>query len=470
MQDRSVRQGPEPAGSNVDTALACLVVLLHYFEIAADPQQLVREFAPSAGRFDSLSLVRAMRAKGLKSRQTRSGIDRIDRLPLPAIAIGRDGRFFILARAGQGRILVKEAFCPPDEWSIAELGDRWTGEIIFVTRRSQIHASNLGFGLRWFVPAVLRFKGLLIEVLAASLFLQIFGLIAPLFSQVVIDKVLVHRGLTTLDVLAVGLVTISLFEIVLGGLRTYVFAHTTSRIDALLGARLFRHLLALPIAYFESRQTGQTVARVRELENVRQFLTSSGLTLVIDLAFTVIFFIVMYWYSANLTYVVLASLPVYTALSIFITPLLKERVEQRFEHGAANQSFLVETISGIETLKAMAVEPQMRQRWEESLAAYIKASFRTISLGTFGSQSVMLVNKIVTAAILWFGARAAIAGDLTVGELVAFNMLAGQVHGPILRLAQLWQDFQQFRISIDRLGDILNTRTESTVTAAQPNS
>ena len=215
-----------------------------------------------------------------------------------------------------------------------------------------------------------------------------------------------HRGLTTLDVLVIGLLAIGFFEIVLGGLRTYLFAHTTSRIDAQLGAKLFQHLLALPIAYFESRQTGQTVARVRELENIRQFLTSSALTLIIDLAFTVVFFVVMYYYSPTLTYIVLASLPVYLLLSLSISPALKRRIEERFERGAQNQSFLVETISGVETLKAMAVEPQMRQRWEESLAGYIRASFRTITLGTFGSQAVSLINKVVTAALLWFGANA----------------------------------------------------------------
>ncbi len=457
------------ADAEVDSGLVGLVTLFAYFDISADPQHLQREFSPTGATLDTIGLVRAARSKGLKARATRGSLKRVERLPLPALARDRDGQYFILAKASPTNVLVKEATRPPAEWTLDELDRRWTGELILLARRANLDLETLKFGLRWFIPAMAKYKGLMGEVVVASFFLQLFALVTPLFSQVVIDKVLVHRGLTTLDVLVIGLVAITIFEVVLSGLRTYIFAHTTSRIDATLGARLFGHLLALPISYFESRPTGQTVARVRELENVRQFLTSSGLTLVIDLFFTVVFFVVMYLYSPTLTYVVLASLPFYVLLSVFITPILRARIEERFERGAANQAFLVEAINGVETLKAMAVEPQMRQRWEESLAAYIKASFRTISLANIGSQGVTLINKIVTAAILWFGARLAVQGELTVGEFVAFNMLAGQVHGPILRIAQLWQDFQQFRISIARLGDILNTHAEVQSNASHPN-
>jgi subfamily B ATP-binding cassette protein HlyB/CyaB len=232
-------------------------------------------------------------------------------------------------------------------------------------------------------------------------------------------------------------VVLGLFEVVLGGVRTYLFAHTTSRVDVLLGARLFKHLLALPISYFESRPTGQTVARVRELENIRDFLTSSALTLVIDLFFCIVFLAVMYLYSPMLTLIVVMSIPFYALLAVIVTPMLRARIEEKFERGAHNQSFLVESVSGVETLKAMAVQPQMQMRWEESLAAYVKASFRAISLGNWAGQGVQLINKLTTAAVLWFGAHLAIEGKMTVGELVAFNMLAGQVSGPIIRLAQL---------------------------------
>ena len=265
---------------------------------------------------------------------------------------------------------------------------------------------------------------------------------------------------TTLEVLGDRLLVVNLADALLNWLRTYCFAHTTSRMDAILGSQLFRHLIALPIGYFESRATGQTVARVRELENVRQFITSSALTLVIDVVFGLIFLAVMFWYSPPLTLAVVISIPFYAVISLAITPVLKARVQEKFQRGAANQSLLVESLAGIQTLKACAVEPQMRQRWDEQLAGYIGSSLRVVTLGAAGSQLVGLVNKVTSAAILWFGAQAVISNALTIGEFVAFNMLAMQISGPVLRLAQLWQDFQQFKLSIDRLGDIINTPTE----------
>jgi subfamily B ATP-binding cassette protein HlyB/CyaB len=304
-------------------------------------------------------------------------------------------------------------------------------------------------------------------VLIASFFLQLFAVLTPMFFQVVTDKVLVHRGYSTLDVLVVGLLAVGAFESVLSALRTHIFAHTTSRIDVELGARLFKHLITLPIGYFQVRRAGDSVARVRELENIRNFLTSSALTLVIDLFFTFVFLGVMFYYSAELTWIVLGSFPFFIAISAGVTPIFRKRLEEKFDRGAENQSFLVESVTGMETLKAMAVEPQMERRWEEQLAGYVQASFRVVSLGNWASQAVQFINKVVTALTLYFGAHLVISGKLTVGELIAFNMLSGRVAQPVLRLAQVWQDFHQTRISIDRLGDILNATPEPTYNPAR---
>ncbi len=240
----------------------------------------------------------------------------------------------------------------------------------------------------------------------------------------------------------------------------YLFSHTSCRVDVELGSRLFEHLLKIPIAYFSARPVGQVVARVRELETIREFLTNNALTLVLDVFFTIVLFALMYFYSAFLTWIVLASVPFYILLSVLVTPGLHKRAQERFERSAINQSFLTETITGMETLKSTAVEPRMRAKWERYLAGYAKASFNSAVLGTIGSQGVLLINKIVVVLLLWFGAQQVIEGALTIGELIAFNMLSGQVAQPILRLSQLWQDFQQFRISIARLGDVLNTPQE----------
>jgi subfamily B ATP-binding cassette protein HlyB/CyaB len=250
------------------------------------------------------------------------------------------------------------------------------------------------------------------------------------------------------------------FAAVLGGLRTYLFSHTTNRIDVGLGAQLFRHILALPLSYFEARRVGDTVARVRELEQIRQFLTSNSVTVVLDLFFTIVFLIVMWFYSPLLTVVVMASLPLYAILSLAITPVIRSRLHDKFNRGAENQSFLVETISGIQTVKAMAVEPPLTRKWEEQLAGYVRASFRATSLITVASQTATFIQKVTVVAVLWVGAYRVIDGDLSIGQLIAFNMLSAQVTGPLLRIVNLWQEFQQVGISVQRLGDVLNSQPE----------
>jgi hypothetical protein len=276
------------------------------------------------------------------------------------LAIDPEGRFFILARVDADQFLIQDPCAErPQVLSIAEFAARWTGELILFTSRASLAGELAKFDFTWFIPAVVKYRKLLGEVLLVSFVLQLFALVTPLFFQVVMDKVLVHRGLTTLDVIAIGLLVVMLFEVVLSGIRSYVFAHTTSRIDVELGARLFRHLLNLPLAYFQARRVGDTVARVRELENIRQFLTGNAITLVLDLLFSVVFIGVMLLYSGWLTLVVVLSLPCYVLLSVGITPLLRARLHEKFNRGAENQAFLVEAINGIDTVKAMAVEPQM---------------------------------------------------------------------------------------------------------------
>ncbi len=445
----------------VDTGLASLVVLMRFHRIPGDADQLKHQFGRADRPFDTPDILRAAKSVGLKVKNHRSSWTRLQKTPLPAIARHSDGHYFIVAKVAEDRVLIQD---PLEERPLTISRDvfeaAWTGELILLARRAGAAEGARRFDVAWFIPAILKYKRIFYEVLIASFFLQLFALVTPIFFQVVIDKVLVHKGLTTLDVLVFGLVVVSVFEVLLGGLRTYIFAHTTNRVDVELGAKLFRHLLALPVAYFEARQAGQTVARVRELENIREFLTGSALTLVIDLFFTFVFLAVMYVYSPTLTYIVLASLPFYVALSIFVTPILRRRLEEKFQRGAANQAFLVEAVNGVETLKAMAVEPQMHTKWEEQLAAYVRAGFRAANLNNIASQGASLINKITIAATLYVGAKLVVGGDITVGQLVAFNMLAARVSSPVLRLAQLWQEFQQVRISIARLGDVLNAPPE----------
>jgi ATP-binding cassette, subfamily B, bacterial HlyB/CyaB len=449
---------PEVPGSN-DPGLVALVMLLRFHGVGADPAQIRHQCGTAA--IGTADMIRCGKELGLKARELKTSWARLATTPLPAIASLKDGGFLLIGKVGDDKVVVQSPKSPrPELMTRGDLEAVWDGRIVLMTRRASLMDLTRRFDITWFLGAIQKYRAQLAEVLLASFFLQVFALVSPLFFQVVIDKVLVHRSINTLDVLVIGLLGIALFETILGILRTYLFSHATNRIDVELGARLFQHLLALPTAYFQARRVGDSVARVRELENIRTFLTSSALTLVIDLFFTFVFLAVMFLYSPLLTAVVLAGFPFYIGISAGATPLFRRLLDEKFRRGAENQAFLVESVTGVETLKAMAVEPQMQRRWEEQLAGYVAASFRVLRLGNTASNSVQFVNKVVMAGILYFGAQLVIAGSLTVGELVAFNILAGRVSQPVLRFAQIWQDFHQARLSVARLGDILNTPSE----------
>ncbi len=371
-------------------------------------------------------------------------------------------RHFILARVSEdGNALIQEGYTTrPTVVKQEEVVRRSEGRAVLFASRASVGGDLMRFDFSWFIPAIIKYRRFLVEVLMLSMALQLVGLVSPLMFQVVMDKVLVNQAFSTLNVVCIALLASSVCEVALTGLRNYVLAHTTNKIDVELGARLFRHLLVLPLGYFAARRVGDTVTRVRELENIRNFLTGQALTSFIDLIFSLLFLAVMCLYSGWLTLVVVASLPIYAAISATLNPIFRQRLNQKFARGADNQSLLVETISGIETVKAMAVEPQFTNRWDQQLAAYVSAGFRVTTLGNVGQQSVQLVGKLVTVVTLFLGAKLVIDGKLTVGELIAFNMMAQRVSAPVLRLAQLWQDFQQVGISMQRLGDILNARTE----------
>ncbi|PMS29869.1 type I secretion system permease/ATPase [Trinickia symbiotica] len=444
-----------------DPGLAALIVIARLHGIAADADQLRHAAALENARFDERDLILSARSLGLKVRAVKVSEARLPKLPLPALLLDSEGKHCVLAACDGMRSMVLECgAATPTVTQPSEVMRRSAGHLLLFASRASLAGELARFDFSWFIPAVVKYRRLLLEVLLVSLVLQLFGLVSPLMFQVVMDKVLVNRAYTTLNVVCLALLVCSIFEVILTGLRNFVFAHTTNRIDVELGARLFRHLLTLPLAYFEARRVGDTVARVRELENIRSFLTGQAITAVIDLLFSVVFFGVMCIYSVWLTLVVAISLPVYASISMTLNPVLRDRLNQKFARGADNQSFLVEAVSGVQTVKAMALEPQFTRRWDNQLAAYITASFRVNSLSKLGQQLIQLVGKLVTVTTLFLGAKLVIDGKLTVGQLVAFNMMSQRVAAPVLRLAQLWQDFQQIGISMLRLGDILNSRTE----------
>jgi len=468
---------------NIDSGLASLLMMSQFHGISADASKLIHEFGDT--KFSSETILLAGQSLGMTGKLIKQDISRLDKAPLPAIARTRKGEYFILAKVDTSkqseeqsavpkeeqhsstqqlpdlsRALIQRPGNPPEVLTIDSFLEEWDGHLIFFTSKASFAGAMAKFDFTWFIPAVVKYRKLLGEVLLISLALQLIGLITPMFFQVVMDKVLVNHAMKTLNVIAIGLIIAIIFEALLSGIRSWVFAHMSSKIDVELGARLFRHLLNLPIAYFQSRRVGDSVARIRELENIRSFLTSNAMTLVLDVLFSFVFLAVMLWYSAWLTLIVVLSIPLYVVISMVFTPIIRHRLNEKFNKNAENQSFLVETISGIDTVKALAVEPRWTQKWDKQLAGYVSAGLSVANVSTIASTSVSLISKVVTALIMWFGATLVIDGKLSVGELVAFNMLASQVSSPILRLAQLWNDFQQVGISMSRLADILNARTE----------
>ena len=443
----------------MDSAAAALAFILQLVGLPADAADILHR--SGSARMDDADLLRAARQFPVKTRIIATSLDRLKSTPMPALARMKSGDWRVIGAIGDGKILFQDPLTPtPQSLALEAFAEQWDGRVLLISRRAALGDPYRRFGVGWFVSAIKKYRQPLGEVLIGSFFVQLFALLTPLFFQVIIDKVFVHRGLSTLEVLAIGLMALSVFEVLLGGIRTYLLTHTSNRIDVELGARLFRHLFALPMAYFQSRRVGDTIARVRELDNIRQFLTSSALTLSLDLFFALIFLAILFLYSPLLTLIVAGALPLYVVLSLGLTPAFRERLDEKFRRGSENQSFLVEAVSGVETVKSMALEPMMQRRWEEQLAAYVRASFHVSTLNTIGSQTVAMINKITIVLILFFGAKLVIDNKLTVGELVAFNMISSQLASPVLRIAQLWQDFQQVRISIDRTGDILNTTPE----------
>ena len=447
-----------------DSGPAALAALLGMHGISADPKLLRHELGHS-DPLDTRDMLRlAKRHEGVRARAVEPGGDCLKRAALPALARGAD-EWFIMGRVTDDGVMIHRPGEGVQKMTHEALGDIWSGELVLIATRAGIVGAKPRFDLRWFIPQIVRYRRLIGEVLLITLCLNLLGLAAPLFFQNVIDKVLVYNSMATLQVLMLGFVIVSCWEVAFGWLRTRIYSETSQKIDVELGSRLFRHLMRLPLAYFEGRRVGDTVTRARQLESIREFLTNASLSVLVDPPFTIVFLIAMWLYSPMLACVAMLTLPAYVAVSFMVTGPLRQRLNEKFERSAATNALLIESVSGMQTIKAAAVEPQWQRRWEMQLASYSAASQRAINLGNGSSQMVQLISKLSLAAILYFGAKEVIAGTLSVGGLVAFNMFAQRVSGPVIRMAQLWQDFQQVRLSVDRLGEVLNAQPEPSSTS-----
>ncbi|MDR3136219.1 MAG: type I secretion system permease/ATPase [Coriobacteriales bacterium] len=435
---------------------ACLIIAMRMLGLATDQvqEELSRDNTPAD--MDALGLVALAQKCRLKAKLHRFKKNKPLSIRSLLIACGKNGQFFIIAKAqGDECVVLFPDKATPEVVSLRRLWAHWDGTALLLGKRATID-TKAAFGFKWFIPTILKFKREFIQVLIAVFIMQILGILTPVMMQVVIDKVLVQQGLSTLYSLAIGIGFVYVFEFVLGLAKNYVFTHTTNRIDVILSFKLFGHLFGLPLKYFKARKVGEIVARVRELDTIRNFLTGTPLSTAIDLVFVVVYIIVLFFYSTNLTLIVLASIPIFALLSAVVTPLFKKRLDEKFQAGAQTQSFLVESISGIETVKSFAVEPQFINRWGDLQADYVQASYRTAMVSATAASTGQFIQRIFELLVLFFGALAVMDGTFSVGQLVAFRMLSSRVSGPILRLVQLWQEYQQAALSVKKIADIFS--------------
>ncbi len=446
----------------MNTGLAVIEVIGKLEGINIDIRAVIRDYAISENELKLEQFLRIIKDKGFKFKKKKLPPKKfLEKYPLPAVFLTKEGKYGVVLKfdkeKNQAIVLQPEKGKHLLSISIEDLEKIVD---IFIPVRHKNSKSRVVFGLRWFWEEIKRYKSLMTETLIASLVVQIFGLATPLFTQVILDKVLVHRSMTTLEVIAIAFVGVIIFEFLLNLARKYVFLHTTTKLDAKLGARIFRHLLSLPITYFESRKVGDTIARIREIDTIRNFLTNRAITVIVDFVFSIVFLVIMLIYSVKLSMVVMGIIFIIATLFFIITPEYKRRLDEKFYTGAKANSYLVESVTGIQTVKSLAIEGNIQKKWENVLADSVKASFNLSNISNIAGSISELLRRFITIAILFLGVKEVIQGNMTVGQLIAFQMFAGQLVNPVINLVSVWHELQQALLSVDRIGDILNHPTE----------
>ena len=443
------------------SALVALEVVGQLNRIAIDSTAIARKYALDANEPSIEVLARIAKEQGFKTKLKSLTPSQMEKYPLPCIARKKEAGYIVVLKIDleKEQMLVFEGGAK-EPYLLSFMDFTTTIQPKVIILKHKIMTDQIKFGFAWFYNQLLHYKRIVGEVLLASFVMQLFGLVTPLFTQVVLDKVLVHHSMSTLNVIAIAFGAVIIFEFLLSIVRNYVFVHTTSKIDARLGARLFRHLISLPLVYFEKRKVGNIIARVRELDQIREFIANKSVTVLLDMLFSVVFVVMMMIYSVQLTFVSLGFISIIAILYIIVTPNLRKRLEAKFQMGAQSNAYLVESVTGMQTVKALAIEGSMQKKWEEYLGAYVNAGFNLAHLSNILSGVSGALQKLMTLSILYFGVGLVIDNKLSVGQLIAFQMFAGQFSSPVMRLVGLWNEFQQALLSVDRIGDILNTPTE----------
>lgn len=444
---------------NDNGALAALVYAGQHFHRKYTPSQLHHALGVSHLALADSELREAAQFMGLKSQLLTLTASDLLTLPLPALTKVR-GQWKVVRAVSETHWTLYDPQNETSHEMPLAYGNPQVTYSVLLLADSDITPRDVKFGLSWFAPSILRQSAQLRNVFYYAVALQLFALCGPKLFETVIDRVLVGRSLSSLHVLALAMLAMAVAEPLYSYLRNTVFGHLASQVNAELSGRLYRHLVGLPLNYFKQRQTGQIIARVREMAHIRQFLTGSTVMLLLDLIFVTLFLAVMFYYAAILTWLVIGSLVLYFLLWLIAGPWIRGKVEKEYEADADTTSFLTEAVTGIETIKTTATEPRFLERWQQILSHQVRMAFDASMAGLIAGQIIALIQKLTAALLLWWGVSEVLNGTMTPGQLVAFNMLAGHVTQPVLRLAQVWQDFQHTLISLRRVGDILDEPPE----------
>ncbi len=462
MEEKQLNENKQEKPKNVNTGLISLEIVSRMNNVDIDMRSIVREYGISTADISIEEIMRIAKGKGFKVKKKKLQLkDFPEKYPLPAILQLKDNSYIVLLgiKKEEGKALTLTPLeNHPVAHKIEDLQAQMKDEMLII--RHKMLNDDIKFGFKWFFNEIFKYKKIIGQVLLGSFVVQLFGLVTPLFTQVILDKVLVNRTLATLDVLAFAFVIVAIFELCLNLSRNYIFIHTTNKIDAKLGAKLFKHLFRLYYVYFENRQVGNIAARVRELDRIREFITDKSVSVLIDAFFSTVFLAIMFVYSPKLTFISLGFLGIIAIIYVLITPELRVRLEDKFQMGAHSNSYLVESITGVQTVKSLAIEGSMFKKWEEKLGKYLKSSFNLAIMGNFTGSICGFLQKGMTIAILYVGVMLVIENKLTIGQLIAFQMFSGQFAAPMLRLVGLWNEFQQTLLAVDRIGDILNSPIE----------
>lgn len=451
----------------IQSGLIAFDVICKINNIPVDLRAIVRENGITNEEISVEELLLIAKHAEFKAKLKNIDLSDAKKYPFPAIFILKNKTYGVILKPDfeNEKALV---FIPEEqkarELTFEELSEIGSGEYIFLSHK--LINEQIKFGFKWFFIEIMKYKRIIAEVMLGSFVVQLFGLVTPLFTQVILDKVIVHRSMSTLDVLGIAFVAVSIFEFLLNLTRNYIFIHTANKIDAKLGSKLFHHLFALPFVYFESRKVGNIISRIRELDQIREFITNKSVSVIIDLFFSTVFLVVMFVYSRILTFVVLFIVALIAILYVTMTPELRARLENKFQMSAQSNSYLVEAVTGVQTVKSLSIEGIMQKKWNDYLGRYVKSGFNLSVMSNFAGNLSSLFQKMMTIAILWIGVTLVIKNQLTIGQLIAFQMFANQFTAPVMRLVNLWNEFQQVLLGVDRLGDILNNPVEITSSKA----